>query len=989
MPRDARFRENIARAIDEGEPLEWEKLSRAGKITAREAAAFRTLALMKRIHAEDGDFLDAEPGESVSTIETGFEIKGELGRGAYSTVYGAVDRLLGREVALKVLDRETPLTEQDRSRFIREARTLASLDHPNIVRMLSVDQDGEDLRLCLEKVEGRTLAEIVDQEGPFPVEEAVRIGVSLCRALALLHSKGLIHRDLKPTNVMITDEGRVVLLDFGLAHSIGPADLKRRRGMTGTPLVMAPEQFIPGSLMEPRVDIYALGVLLYWMVSGDFPFEANDYHELRRKVLEGAPVPLEKRCAGLPALFTDAVTRAMSVDAGGRFFSAGEFEQALAPVAGMPSRAGRARLLIGLAALCLAASATILVVLIFGKQAARIPAVSDVPLTEVVGEKIIFSAVTDDLGEYDILSMNPDGTGLINLTSKYPGDAVSPRVSPDGTKMAFISDSSGVPAIYIMCSDGTSRQQIGSNMDHGIPFDLKWFDDETIYFTNNPDSDSAEIRFIKIREKESKLLLSEPSDSDACPTTFAFSPDRAFMVLSAQEGTWSPTYDVYLASLGLDGLPSEVKPLLSEGDDNHTDHHPVCSADGSRFYWCRNMAPGPASRDLPITGRSFAIVSRSFPISPGAVSFETVYQFAPGCEVRINDLSTDGSSLLLTKADAEGVGFCRLDLETRRLTPIYSAMGPITGGDWARVRLEKIVIAAKPFQQDESDIFALTPGNRSASNLTADLDGDMGSATLSPDGRKIAFTRFDGRSFQIWVMSIAGEDRRKLTSFARESGCRLLRWLDAHSIAFSFKGSCGSEEIRVLDLDGEIRFWSEGGKVPDCFHISMAPDGARLAAVTAVDPSSDSAEAFVWDAATGQSVRIDSMANLLEIEDPIRRADAFPLVWEPWGKALYLTRRRSLPEGGIVNEIVRWDLDAESGNAEAAKVIRSHQGNAVWPCVVSPDGESLLYCRRIHNAAVDLVVCSIDGGSSQKDFTLVPHDWFIESADWGIVSGLE
>jgi len=127
MPREVPSREDIARAIDEGRPIDWEKLQSAGLITDREAAAFRILDLMKRIHSAGSDTPEAESGAEISPVETGFEILEELGRGAYSRVYRAVDRTLGREVALKVLKHDGLLSALDRSRLIREAKTLASL----------------------------------------------------------------------------------------------------------------------------------------------------------------------------------------------------------------------------------------------------------------------------------------------------------------------------------------------------------------------------------------------------------------------------------------------------------------------------------------------------------------------------------------------------------------------------------------------------------------------------------------------------------------------------------------------------------------------------------------------------------------------------------------------------------------------------------------------------------------------------------------------
>ncbi len=201
-----------------------------------------------------------EPGAIVGR----FELVRELGRGGFGVVWEARDRELLRRVAFKAVraGRQRDVNEE---RLLLEAEAAARLTHPNIVTLFDVGRSEHGPYLVLELLEGRTLgARLAD--GALAVREAVRIGVEVAKGLAHAHAHGVVHRDLKPENVFLCDDGRVKVLDFGLAHAFG-----RRRADGGTPAYMAPEQ-VAGAPEDERTDVFALGVLLYQMISGDLPF---------------------------------------------------------------------------------------------------------------------------------------------------------------------------------------------------------------------------------------------------------------------------------------------------------------------------------------------------------------------------------------------------------------------------------------------------------------------------------------------------------------------------------------------------------------------------------------------------------------------------------------------------------------------------------------------------------------------------------------------
>ena len=262
------------------------------------------------------------------SLERDYEILEKRGCGDFVRVYRARDRVLDREVALKVF-RATRLAPTARRRFLAEARTLARLYHPNVLRIHSVQSEGDEICLCLELVEGRTLQAIVEEDGPLSSEKAARVGIDLCRALAAIHEQGLVHMDVKPGNVMRASGGRIVLLlDIGFAFTT------RENGRSewtlgGSPPYMSPEQLEGRSYVGSRSDVYSLGVVLYWFVAGRHPYESASIVDLATKVIRGQATPLLDVRSDVPAALVEIIERAMAREEPNRFPSAGAMEEAL------------------------------------------------------------------------------------------------------------------------------------------------------------------------------------------------------------------------------------------------------------------------------------------------------------------------------------------------------------------------------------------------------------------------------------------------------------------------------------------------------------------------------------------------------------------------------------------------------------------------------------------------------------------------------------
>jgi Tol biopolymer transport system component len=269
-----------------------------------------------------------------------FELTAELGRGGMGRVYRATDTRLGREVAVKVLPRELSSHPDLRSRLEREARAISRLNHPHICTLHDIGVDGDTVFLVMELVEGRTLDARL-REGPLPSAEALGIAVDVAEALAAAHANGLVHRDIKPGNVMITSKG-AKLLDFGLAKMLVEDTADTEVGQTperpdaltfqgmilGTPAYMAPEQVL-GQAVDSRTDIFAFGALLYEMLSGSRAFPAGNHRELAAAILQAEPQPLRDRVPGLPASLERLVHRCLAREPGDRWQCAADLADEL------------------------------------------------------------------------------------------------------------------------------------------------------------------------------------------------------------------------------------------------------------------------------------------------------------------------------------------------------------------------------------------------------------------------------------------------------------------------------------------------------------------------------------------------------------------------------------------------------------------------------------------------------------------------------------
>src|SRR3954470_11126117 len=322
--------ERAIAAVADGRNVDWEALlASAGSIEER--SRIEDLCALSRLNGDMSATFRSDPRATIGIGVSGtdvvrqrwlqLEVLEEIGRGAHGVVYRAWDTRLAREVALK-------LTIHDEAAdSIAEARRLARVSHPNVVSIHGAERVDGQVGLWMELLRGRTLEQILRDQGPFSVRETIGVTLEICSAVASLHALGIIHRDIKAQNVVREPGGRLVVMDVGASLELSPDDLGVK-ALTGTPLYMAPELF-EGAHAGVLTDVYAIGVLMYRLVTADFPIHAQTIGDVRRAHAGLQLRPLRNARPDLPQAFIAVVERCLAANPALRFGGVAPLEQAL------------------------------------------------------------------------------------------------------------------------------------------------------------------------------------------------------------------------------------------------------------------------------------------------------------------------------------------------------------------------------------------------------------------------------------------------------------------------------------------------------------------------------------------------------------------------------------------------------------------------------------------------------------------------------------
>lgn len=255
-----------------------------------------------------------------------YNIIGELGQGAMGTVYKAVDPLIDRIVAIKTINLSLAMDEKDEyeSRFYQEAKAAGRLSHPNIVTIYDVGKSGEIAYIAMEFLQGRELRDLLNDGKRMPVEQVINVVAQVAQGLAYAHENGIVHRDVKPSNIMIVRDGHVKITDFGIAR-MASAAVRTQTGMVlGSPKYMSPEQVV-GKLTDQRSDIFSLGVMLYEMLTGQAPFMGENVNAIMYQTLNSVPPPPSTLSPNVPEMLNFIVAKALAKKLEHRYQDTKEF----------------------------------------------------------------------------------------------------------------------------------------------------------------------------------------------------------------------------------------------------------------------------------------------------------------------------------------------------------------------------------------------------------------------------------------------------------------------------------------------------------------------------------------------------------------------------------------------------------------------------------------------------------------------------------------
>jgi eukaryotic-like serine/threonine-protein kinase len=316
--------EEVADAILDGRPVDWAGIGSRTQHT--EKALLEQLKTLATVRSAG-----REPGSASRPAQEYWGHLGLLecvGRGAFGEVYRAWDTRLDREVALKLLPSDSAAPNSPGSSIIEEGRLLARVRHPNVVTIHGAERIAGRIGLWMEFVNGRTLEAVLRDGKKFTATEVTRIGVELCRAVSAVHAAGLLHRDIKAQNVMVADDGRLVLMDFGTGRELAA---RSETNVAGTPLYLSPE-VLSGATTTARSDVYSIGVLLYHLVTGSYPVQARDVPDLRRAHARGERTDLRKARRDVPRRLARVIERAIEPEPDRRYASADSLRAALETV---------------------------------------------------------------------------------------------------------------------------------------------------------------------------------------------------------------------------------------------------------------------------------------------------------------------------------------------------------------------------------------------------------------------------------------------------------------------------------------------------------------------------------------------------------------------------------------------------------------------------------------------------------------------------------
>jgi Tol biopolymer transport system component/serine/threonine protein kinase len=707
-----------------------------------------------------------EPGTRVGP----YEILEPLGRGGMGEVYRGRDPRLGRDVAIKVLPAVLAADPQRLGRFEREATALAALDHPNIVTIFSVEEADGLHFLTMQLVRGHTLAALIPPRG-MPLAQLLPIAIAIAEALAAAHQRGVIHRDLKPGNVMVTNDGQVKVLDFGLAKlrhdSASETALTEASTQVtvdgtilGTAAYMSPEQ-AEGRPVDQRSDIFSFGIVLYEMATGTLPFKGGTAVAVVSAILKEAPPAPSSVSSTVHPLLDRIVMRALAKQPGRRYQSAidlrNDLDELLAPTATRaraslgPALRRRARLLGVAGGSMLVAAASWLLwrsgvprhnaapLRASFAQLTALPGIEAFPSLSPDGQWVAYSASVS--GNLDVYLQSTSGQTPIDLTAQSPADDDQPAFSPDGQRIAFRSDREG-GGIFVMGRTGEAVRRVTR-----FGFNPAWSPDGT--------------RLVFATERMGLMPLNAEGDSELWVVPVEGGEPRRLSAADGVQPKWSPHGQriVFQRRLGSRGLQMDIMTIPADGGeptpvtgDQAADWSPTWSPDGRFVYFVSDR------------GGSMNLWRIAVDEASGHPRGEPEPLTTPAAFVAHPSLSADGRriafSSVLTQQNIQAMRFDPATLTMSDPTWLttgsrqWSSPDPTPDGEWA-------VFYSRDLP--EGDIFVVRLDGTGLRQVTGGPPVDR-MPRWAPDGERIAyFSDRGGGPLQVWIVRADGGDNQQIT----------------------------------------------------------------------------------------------------------------------------------------------------------------------------------------------------------------------------------
>lgn len=711
-----------------------------------------------------------------------YRILSRLGAGGMGEVFVAEDQKLHRSVALKVLPPAFTSDPERRQRFEREARIVGALNHPNIVTLHSVESCDDQLFITMELVRGAVLADRIPREG-MRVTEFLDLAIPIADALAAAHGSGVVHRDLKPQNVMVSEEGRVKVLDFGLAQADAIVDeggsemthrLTQEGHVIGTFAYMAPEQ-AEGRRVDTRSDIFSLGAVFYQMLVGEPPFKGVTAVSTLAAVIKDDPRRLSDVRRDLPRDLSRIVTRCLAKDANRRYQSAADLRSDLedvkldlsagvvdASVGSQPKRRTGKWIAVPIVMTVAAASG-------FLGYRAKAPAPTTGPtldgsfvrLTSRTGEEFFPSLSPDGefvayasqaAGNWDIYLQRVGGERPINLTDDSASADTEPAFSPDGRTIAFRSERDG-GGIFVMGATGENVKRL-STIGHNPSWSRAG---DEILANVDPITDPmartvAKEQLWAIEAASGKRRLVTPND--------------------AVQASWSPNGH-RIAYWGVHrGGQRDIWTIAASGadpklvtDDNAVDWNPVWSPDGRYLYFASERGGTMNLWRVPIDERSGDLRGAFEPVTtPSAYS---------------QHLSFAGNGRRLAYVEvARRVHLQRLSFDPEReqvvdapswiLQDARPAKNPHLSTDGKTFVFDSV-------EGSQEDLFLVRADGTGLRRLTDDGFKDR-APRWSPDGKQILFLSDRSGQYDVWRMNPDGSGLEQVSFIKGERWAQAPLW---------------------------------------------------------------------------------------------------------------------------------------------------------------------------------------------------------------------